>query len=218
MRFGGSSIGIEVAADWVTARALLHSVHMRAGAVVEPYLPESFDLNVAVRANPDVQLSAIERPIRSSDKASILGYADKYLGGEGMVSAPRQLPAEIPSEMEKQLRQAAVDIAAVAGVRGVARIDFLCHDDKLYVNEINTIPGSLAKYLWVEPTVPFTTLLTDMITKGMGLRREDVYIANILKCRPPENRTPTPEEAANCSSYLDHQIAACQRGNVPAIG
>jgi DNA polymerase len=50
-------------------------------------------------------------------------------------------------------------------------------------------------------------LLTDMITKGMGLRREDVYIANVLKCRPPENRTPTPEEAANCFSYLEHQIA-----------
>jgi DNA polymerase len=50
-------------------------------------------------------------------------------------------------------------------------------------------------------------LLTDMITKGMGLRREDVYIANVLKCRPPENRTPTPQEAANCSSYLEHQLA-----------
>ena len=50
-------------------------------------------------------------------------------------------------------------------------------------------------------------LLTDMITKGMGLSREEVYIANVLKCRPPDNRTPTPEEAANCSSYLEHQIA-----------
>jgi uracil-DNA glycosylase len=50
-------------------------------------------------------------------------------------------------------------------------------------------------------------LLTDMITKGMGLSREEVYIANVIKCRPPDNRTPTPEEAANCSSYLDHQIA-----------
>ena len=50
-------------------------------------------------------------------------------------------------------------------------------------------------------------LLTDMITKGMGLRREEVYIANILKCRPPDNRTPTPEESNNCSSYLEHQIA-----------
>jgi DNA polymerase len=49
-------------------------------------------------------------------------------------------------------------------------------------------------------------LLTDMITKGMGLDRRDVYIANILKCRPPENRDPTPEESANCIGYLERQI------------
>jgi DNA polymerase len=49
-------------------------------------------------------------------------------------------------------------------------------------------------------------LLTDMITKGMGLRRQDVYIANILKCRPPENRDPTLEECANCLPYLERQI------------
>jgi DNA polymerase len=67
-------------------------------------------------------------------------------------------------------------------------------------------------------------LLTDMITKGMGLRREDVFIANILKCRPPENRTPTPEEAANCSSYLEHQIAVirpeflCLLGKTAVVG
>src|SRR5262249_7946295 len=54
---------------------------------------------------------------------------------------------------------------------------------------------------------PAGQLLTAMITKGMGLSREQVYIANALKCRPPENRTPTPEEVANCSSYLEHQIA-----------
>jgi DNA polymerase len=50
-------------------------------------------------------------------------------------------------------------------------------------------------------------LLTDMITKGMGLTREQVYIANILKCRPPENRQPTFEESGNCIGYLERQIA-----------
>lgn len=49
-------------------------------------------------------------------------------------------------------------------------------------------------------------LLTDMITKGMGLRREDVYIANTLKCRPPGNRDPLPEEQRNCFGYLEQQI------------
>jgi uracil-DNA glycosylase len=50
-------------------------------------------------------------------------------------------------------------------------------------------------------------LLTDMITKAMGLAREDVFIANVLKCRPPENRTPTLEESGNCMGYLEEQIA-----------
>ena len=53
-------------------------------------------------------------------------------------------------------------------------------------------------------------LLTDIITKGMKLRREDVYIMNILRCRPPENRTPLPAEAANCREYLDAQLAIIQ--------
>jgi DNA polymerase len=58
--------------------------------------------------------------------------------------------------------------------------------------------------------VPFVgragALLTDMITKGMGLAREDVYIANVLKSRPPGNRDPLPEEVANCLPFLERQI------------
>jgi DNA polymerase len=53
-------------------------------------------------------------------------------------------------------------------------------------------------------------LLTDIITKGMKLRREDVYIMNILRCRPPDNRTPLPAEAAACREYLDAQLAIIQ--------
>jgi DNA polymerase len=49
-------------------------------------------------------------------------------------------------------------------------------------------------------------LLTDMITKGMGLTRDEVYIANVLKSRPPENRTPLPDEVAHCLPYLERQI------------
>jgi uracil-DNA glycosylase len=49
-------------------------------------------------------------------------------------------------------------------------------------------------------------LLTDIIVNGMKLRREDVYILNTIKCRPPENRTPLPQEAANCREYLDQQL------------
>ena len=53
-------------------------------------------------------------------------------------------------------------------------------------------------------------LLTDIITKGMKLRREDVYLINVLCCRPPDNRTPLPPEAANCREYLDAELAIIQ--------
>jgi DNA polymerase len=49
-------------------------------------------------------------------------------------------------------------------------------------------------------------LLTDIITKGMGLRREDVYIANVVKCRPPGNRNPEPDEVSSCEPFLKKQI------------
>jgi D-alanine-D-alanine ligase len=165
-RYGGSSIGIEVVDTLDTARALVNtSVHFRDGAVIEPYKPDSIDLNVGVRCYPSPQLSAIEKPTRGSG-SRILAYADKYVGGEGMVSAPRELPAEIPESIEKMLREAALTAAEVARVRGVQRLDFLLDGDELYANEINPIPGSLSKHLWVQPDVSFGTLLADMIAEA----------------------------------------------------
>jgi D-alanine-D-alanine ligase len=54
----------------------------------------------------------------------------------------------------------------LASVRGIARVDFLLAGDELYVNEINTIPGSLAKYLWVDPPIAFAQLLADMLDEA----------------------------------------------------
>ncbi len=61
-------------------------------------------------------------------------------------------------------------------------------------------------------------LLTDMITRGMGLKREDVYIANILKCRPPGNRPPQNDEAAHCLPYLERQIAVIRPEFICLLG
>ncbi len=167
-RFGGSSIGIEVLEDWDSLRAFVQSPqpHLRSGAVVEPYRGDSYDINIAVRTYPDVQLSAIEKPLRSTAGASILGYRDKYVGGEGMVSAPRELPAQIPAAWEEQIRATAKQLVDIAAVRGLARIDFLADGDHLYVNEINTIPGSLSKYLWIDPPLSTSQLLTDLLAEA----------------------------------------------------
>ncbi|MEN6407584.1 MAG: uracil-DNA glycosylase [Thermoguttaceae bacterium] len=61
-------------------------------------------------------------------------------------------------------------------------------------------------------------LLNDILTKGMKIRREDVYILNILRCRPPGNRTPLPVEAAACREYLDGQLAIIQPKFICCLG
>ena len=166
-RFGGSSIGVEVVEDLATARARLQAnPHLRRGAVVEPFRADLFDLNVAVRTWPERSLSAIERPLRSAGASEILGYADKYVGGEGMASAPRELPATLSAPLAEELRRVAGVVTELSEVRGVARIDFLSDGESLFVNEINTIPGSLARYLWVEPQVPFAVLLADLVEEA----------------------------------------------------
>jgi D-alanine-D-alanine ligase len=163
-RYGGSSLGIDVVEDAATAVARLGAnPHLRAGAVIEPYRPDLFDLNIAVRLWPDASLSAVEKPLRSSGSAEILNYTDKYVGGEGMASAPRELPAQLPDALTAALRSAALEIAALTAVRGVARIDFLSDGEAWFVNEVNTVPGSLARYLWVDPPVPFLDLIDTLI-------------------------------------------------------
>jgi D-alanine-D-alanine ligase len=177
-RFGGSSIGIEVVEDLATAQSIRRSsTHLADGAVLEPYRSDLFDLQVAARSWPSTELSAIERPLRiptgsPSGVSEVLGYRDKYAGGEGMASAPRELPAAIGGYLGQQIQSAARQICDVCELRGVMRIDFLSDGESIWVNEINTIPGSLARYLWIEPPLLFGALLADLISeaRNRGLR------------------------------------------------
>ncbi len=61
-------------------------------------------------------------------------------------------------------------------------------------------------------------LLTDIIVKGMGLSREDVYICNIVKCRPPNNRNPEPDEINACEPFLAAQVHAIRPRVIVALG
>lgn len=61
-------------------------------------------------------------------------------------------------------------------------------------------------------------LLTAMIEKGLGIPRREVYICNIVKCRPPGNRTPQADEARTCGTFLDGQIAAVRPKVIVALG
>jgi DNA polymerase len=69
-----------------------------------------------------------------------------------------------------------------------------------------------------EPFVGRAGQLLNNMIKAMGLRREDVYIANIVKCRPPGNRTPERDECDTCSPFLMRQIAAIKPKVIVALG
>jgi DNA polymerase len=61
-------------------------------------------------------------------------------------------------------------------------------------------------------------LLTQMIEGGLEIPRSEVYICNIVKCRPPKNRTPHPDEIATCKPFLDGQIDAVKPRTIVALG
>ena len=164
-RFGGSSIGIEVADDWPTVLTLqASSSFFDQGAVVEPFLTGSRDLQVAVRTYPEWQSSAVEEPSRA--EGGIYTYDQKYLAWGGEVSGGRELPASLSTALLSRIRDLSLRVTEVAGLRGIARIDFLEKDDELFVNEVNTIPGSMAAYLWIDPPLSRGELFSDLVAEA----------------------------------------------------
>jgi uracil-DNA glycosylase len=69
-----------------------------------------------------------------------------------------------------------------------------------------------------EPFVGEAGQLLDRIIAACGMRREEVYICNIVKCRPPGNRLPTAQEAGNCSEYLERQLELVRPKFLCALG
>ncbi|MGC2447882.1 MAG: uracil-DNA glycosylase [Candidatus Sulfotelmatobacter sp.] len=88
------------------------------------------------------------------------------------------------------------------------------HADLMFVGEG---PGA-DEDLQGEPFVGRAGQLLNNMIKAMGIRREDVYIANIVKCRPPGNRTPERDECETCSPFLMRQITAIKPKVIVALG
>jgi len=176
-RFGGSSIGIEIAEDVEAARALAaSSVHLRTGAVVEPYRPELVDLNISFRTFPELEITQLEKPLRGEAGSALYSYAEKYLAGgagadAGLTSAPREFPAEVPEAVHARARELAERVADVTRLTGIVRVDLLLDEatGELFVNEVNTIPGALSLYLWA-PQRAAATVLVDALTEARDRR------------------------------------------------
>ena len=165
-RFGGSSIGIEVVENLDTARALgKSSVHLRQGTVLEPFRGGAIDLNLAYSTFPSLRTSLLEKPLAPAAGEGIYSYGQKYLQTDGLVAAPRELPAQVPAAVTAEAERLAGAVLEVTGIRGLGRLDFLLLDDVLHVNEINTIPGSMSLYLWPS-SIPAAELLLGVVEEA----------------------------------------------------
>ena len=173
----GSSIGISVAADRDALTKSLDTAFSFAEVVlVERAITNLREINCSVLGDRvAAEASEFEEPVSGDE---ILSFEDKYISGaksggaKGMASVKRKIPAPISPEMREEIRTMAVKAFKALGCSGVSRIDFMIDGDenKVYLNEINTIPGSLSFYLWEPLGVKYPELLDRMI--DLALKRQ----------------------------------------------
>lgn len=162
----GSSIGlskVDKKADLADALEVAFCYDTRV--MIEEAIDDPREVNIAIIGNDPYELSVTEQSVASGE---ILSFDDKYIEeagkSRGMASAKRYIPARVDQKIIKEVEESAVKFFRCIGGKGIARVDFLV-DKKgvVYFNEINTMPGSLAFYLWEKTNLPFPKLVGRLV-------------------------------------------------------
>ncbi len=192
----GSSIGISKAENRTELYDSLDTAFRYATKVlVETAVQNLKEINCSVLGDyEEAEASECEEPV-SSDK--ILTFAEKYIGdgsakgakgtkggvkssggSKGMATLKRKIPADITDAQRDEIRSLAVKAFKCLGCGGVSRIDFMMDTatGNIWLNEINTIPGSLSFYLWEPIGVKYSELLDRMISLALKRERESENI------------------------------------------
>lgn len=183
----GSSVGISKAENREDLKSAITLAASFAAEILAEHAIDSLrEINCSVIGEgEDCEASLLEEPFM---KDKILSYDDKYRSGasgsKGMASLTRQCPAKLSSEKTEEIRLIAKKVFAAIKASGVVRIDFLMDtedNDAVYVNEINTIPGSLSFYLWEPAGIPYPKLidkLVDIAFKRQRSREQLMFTIN----------------------------------------
>lgn len=178
----GSSIGVGRATSEDQLEAAIElALELDEVALLEPALEDFFEINCAV-LGPPTRASVCERPTPASD---VLSFEEKYMKGgakggaakgakgaksggsesQGMASFDREVPAQISDQETAHIRGLAVQAFEALGAAGVVRVDFLVDraSGEIYLNEVNTVPGSFSFYLWEATGLPFDRLMDELI-------------------------------------------------------
>ena len=178
----GSSVGISRAADADSLREAVRDAFTYSGRlIIEPAVQNLKEINCSVLGDADeAKASEIESPV-NFDK--ILSYEDKYMSGgksgktgggsKGMADLQREIPAKVSPELRDAIRETSVKAFQALQCAGVVRIDYLLDtaSGKFWLNEVNTIPGSLSFYLWKPLGLDYPALLDELISLALKRKR-----------------------------------------------
>ena len=174
----GSSVGIGRAGNKEQLISRLDDAKTYSSRLIVEHMVDNLhEVNCSVLGDADeYQTSVCEEPIKSGE---ILSYTDKYMGGskgaKGMQASQKRIPADLPKETTERIRFLAGETFRVLSCQGVVRVDVIMDEDngRIYVNEINTIPGSLSFYLWEASGIPFSELMDRLVRLALKRKREE---------------------------------------------
>lgn len=170
----GSSIGISKANN---KDELLKSIEVAMSydrkIIIEKCVQNLREINCAVLGYEDDLIASVcEEPLGWQD---FLKFEDKYVSkSKSGSNEKRQMPADLSPEVTKQIQEYAKKAFQAIDCSGTARIDFLYDGNNIYVNEINTIPGSIAFYLWEATGISFKDLISKIIQIAEVQQKEKV--------------------------------------------
>ena len=165
----GSSIGIEVVHEEAELEAKIKEVLKYDDKIlVEKYMSDFKEVNCAIIGDGESFRTSVLEEVLKDDE--ILSFDGKYVGNAkgaksklptkgakgGMANTSRLVPAPLSDEMTEEIKALALKAYRALDAFGCARIDFMVIEDEIYLTELNTIPGSLAFYLWKEVDIDFT--------------------------------------------------------------
>ncbi len=163
----GSSIGITKARNEAeTMNAIEVAFHYDDKVLVEEGVENLIEATLPIMGNEDPRPAEVERPL---NKTEFFNFDDKYLSGgkkvQGVNSEYSEIPANIGDDLTKQVKELGIRVYRTLGCSGIARIDFLIDNGskKVFVNEVNTLPGSLYHHNWKKAGVSNVELVTTLI-------------------------------------------------------
>jgi len=170
----GSSVGIsKVKSESEIKEAIEDAMKYDEKVLVEKVVENLVEVNCSVVGNYEYQETSDLEEVMGVDE--FLSYRDKYIGegskktgtkSQGMVATNRILPARLDDKMTNEVKELSKEVFKILNCAGVVRIDYLIDkkENKVYVNEINTIPGSLSFYLWSSSNKSYKDLLDEIIS------------------------------------------------------